>query len=58
MGRFVVVAVRERKCCGICGEGVEVLRVVEAVVVRRMKWLITVVVFVEKRTGVGCCGEF
>ena len=58
MGRFVVVVVRLRKCCGIRGEGVEQLGVVEAIVVRRLKWLVAVVSFVVKRSGVGCCGEF
>ena len=58
MGQFVVVVVRQRKRCDICGEGVEALGVVEVVVVRRLKWLVVVVEFVVKRLGIGCCGYF
>ena len=34
------------------------LRVIEAVVARRLKWLVVVVAFVVKRSGKGCCGDF
>ena len=56
-GWFVVV-VRSQKRCGVCGQGVEMLRVLEMISVRRLKWLVAVVAFVAKGSGVGCYGEF
>ena len=32
--------------------------VIEAVVMRRLKWLVAVVEFVVKSSGIGCCGDF
>ena len=65
------VIVRWGKHCWVCGEYVGA---VEATVVMRLKWLVvvvvvvfvvkrlkslvTVVAFVVKRSGVGCCGDF
>ena len=52
------VVVRYRKHCGACGEDDETLGVIEAIVLRRLKWLVVVVAFLVKMLGVGCCGEF
>ena len=53
-----MVVVKWRKHCVICGEGVEVLGVVEAIIVRRPKWLVAFAEFVVKRSGVVCCEDF
>ena len=57
---MVVAAVIARwgKRFGICDKVLEELLVVEAIVVRRLKWLVAVVTFVVKRSGIGCCGDF
>ena len=34
------------------------LGVVEVISVRTLKWLVTVVAFVVKSSGVVCCGEY
>ena len=46
------------KGCCVCGENVGALGAVEVIVVMKLKWLVRVVAFVVKRSGVGCCGDF
>ena len=47
-----------RKCYGVCGEGIKALGVVQSFIFRRVRWLVVVVAFVVKRSGIGCCGDF
>ena len=46
------------KHCDICVKVVEALQVVEEIVVKRLKRLGVAAVFVVKRSGIGCCGDF